>query len=99
MSVVIDERAFEALVTGPEVRGYLLDVGDQVAEAAAQRAPKRTGAGAASIHAELADVDGQPECRVSWDEDHFYLAFHELGTEDQPARPFLRTALAEVLGG
>lgn len=51
-------------------------------------APKDTGKGAASIHAEL--IIDKAEWRVGWDPQHFYLGFHELGTVDMPARPFVR---------
>lgn len=64
---------------------------DAVVEDARDRAPKQTGAGAESIHAEQVD-ETPPTYRVSWDPDHFYMGFHELGTEHEPARPFLRPA-------
>jgi HK97 gp10 family phage protein len=64
------------------------------AEAARDAAPKSTGAGAASIHAELVQTyNGVYVARVGWDRDHFYMMFHELGTSRMSARPFLRPAL------
>lgn len=69
-------------------------VADAAAQAMAARAPKDTGAGAASIHAEPAP-DGTG-WRVSWDRAHFYLSFPELGTEHQPARPFARPVADEI---
>lgn len=65
---------------------------EDVAQRAAKRAPKRTGAGAASIHAERHNTPAGVEYRVSWDTDHYYMLFQEVGTEDQKARPFLRPA-------
>jgi HK97 gp10 family phage protein len=68
---------------------------DAVAEAAKARAPRRTGKGADSIHAERT---GPAEYKVSWDQEHFYMQFAELGTEKETARPFLRSAL-DTIGG
>ena len=72
-------------------------VAERIAQAAAIAAPKDTGAGAASIHAEP-DPDEPGAYRVSWDQEHFYMAYQELGTEHQPARPFLRPA-TQAAGG
>lgn len=75
-----------------EAEALLKRVGDDIAADAAAAAPKRTGEGAASIHAETGtDTDG-PYVLVSWDKTHFYMAFHELGTSRQSATPFLRPA-------
>jgi HK97 gp10 family phage protein len=68
---------------------------DAVAESAKARAPRRTGKGADSIHAERT---GPTEYKVSWDKEHFYMQFAELGTEKEPPRPFLRPAL-DTIGG
>jgi HK97 gp10 family phage protein len=91
--VLVDQSALDALGTDP---GVLAGVG-LIAEAAAavmrERAPKDTGEGAASIHAEP-DPD-EPGFRVGWDPDSFYLLFHEYGTEHQPARPFARPTADE----
>ena len=72
-----------------DVQKVLMDVGEQVAGRAAMAAPKATGEGARSIRPERVGA----VVRVSWDRDHFYLGFHELGTSRSPARPFLRPAL------
>jgi HK97 gp10 family phage protein len=69
---------------------------EAVVEGAQARAPRDTGAGAASIHAER-DAEGHE--RVSWDPAHDYMMFHELGTEKMPAHPFLRPAVAAVMAG
>lgn len=68
---------------------------DAVAENARALAPKRTGKGAASIHAERT---GPAEFKVSWDQEHFYMQFAELGTEKEAPRPFLRPALDSIGG-
>jgi hypothetical protein len=33
--------------------------------------------------------DGEWTARVSWDREHYYMSFHQLGTKSLPARPFL----------
>lgn len=81
------------LKTDPAVARELLRDGWVIAEDAAKSAPVDTGRGARSIRAEMAkDEHGNPEARVSWDQAAFYMAFAELGTNHQPARPFLRPA-------
>lgn len=90
----VNSSAVRALASDPDV----LDAVDQqvatpLAERMAQNAPKDGGEGAASIHSEP-DPD-EPGFRVGWDRDHFYLGFHELGTEHQSARPFARPTADE----
>lgn len=89
MAVKINAAEMRRLLESEGVMAGLERVGEQVAERAASAAPKRTGSGAASIHAER--VGG--EVRVGWDRDHFYLLFSEVGTSRMSARPFLRPAL------
>lgn len=71
---------------------------EPVVEDAKANAPRKTGAGAASIRAEV-DWSGEdgPAVRVGWDTDHYYMRFHELGTKHLPARPFLRPAVDRYL--
>lgn len=91
--VNLDGAAIAAIQDSAGMKAVLQDAGDVVADIAARLAPKRSGAGAESIHAE---VLAQPEgiaALVSWDPDHFYMLFSEIGTEHQVARPFLRPAL------
>ena len=87
--VEVNAAAVKALQRDP---GVLAAVESQVIPAVVaemkRRAPKDTGAGAESIGYEP-DPDGHG-FRVTWDKDHFYMAFPELGTEHQPARPFAR---------
>ena len=91
--VTVDQAALKDLERDPTV---LAAVG-QVAEAAAKkmrnRAPKRTGAGAESIHVEP-DEDN-PGFRIGWDVQHFYMTFDEFGTQKEPARPFMRPTADE----
>lgn len=91
MTVKWDPKALSAITSSGEVEAALMGAGWQVAHEAARRAPKRTGAGAKSIHPEV--IRGpEPEVRVSWDQQHFYLAWAELGSEHQAPEPFLRPA-------
>lgn len=90
MSVHLNGAALKGLAYTPAVTAALKRVGDQVAERAAQAAPKNTGGGAGSIHAEVAE-DGS--VRVGWDRERYYMLFHEVGTSKMAARPFLRPAL------
>lgn len=87
--VALNSAAIAALEKGADVGRGLLRVGDQVATRAAGMAPRDSGAGAASIHAQAAG----DEVRVGPDAKHFYLIFHEVGTSKKSARPFLRPAL------
>ena len=92
-SLYINQAAIDKFAEGPAMLALLGKIGEQVASDAAERAPKRSGAGAASIGYETGvDADGA-YVRVSWDRDHFYMLFHEVGTSVQDARPFLRPAL------
>lgn len=93
--ISFNERALRQLMATEEVQAYVKAAADLVAANARRRAPKDTGAGAASIHAEK-DGNGQ---RVSWDEAHSYMEYVELGTRTRRARPFLRPAGVEVFGG
>ena len=92
--VEIDEAAVRALESDPRILAAIdAEINPAVVARMRQRAPKATGAGAESIHSEP-DPD-EPGFRISWDKDHFYMAFHELGTEHQPATPFARPTADE----
>lgn len=90
----VNRAEIEALAKDPRV---LAEIGETtaepLAEAIAARAPKDTGEAAATIHSEP-DPD-EPGFKVGWSPDAFYLRFHELGTEHQPARPFARPTADE----
>lgn len=87
--VVLHDRAIRALSALPALRGVLEATSRPLIAAAQGAAPKRTGAGAASIHAE-AVLDGDEwSALIGWDREHYYMRFHELGTRTLPARPFL----------
>jgi HK97 gp10 family phage protein len=88
--VEIDEAGMAALARSAEIREAVLDTAEaRVVRPAQARAPKRTGFGASTIHAEMALDDGDWEARVSWSPQAFYLKFHQLGTQHMDADPFL----------
>lgn len=92
----LDAAAIEDLGYDDDVEELLDDITEQVVSLAQEKAPKDTGDGADSIHGEAGtDADGA-YVDISWDDEHFYMAFHELGTEHQPATPFLRPALDQT---
>jgi hypothetical protein len=95
--LVIDSAAVESLTTERLVFLAVGEVADQLAQAIAARAPKRSGDSAASIHAEPAPLpaDGY---RVSWDRRHFYLSFANTGTRSERSRHFVDDALASFQG-
>ncbi len=66
-----------------------------VAADAAANAPRDTGALAESIGYEVGEDQSGTYVRVSWGRDEFYGLFTEVGTSEQPARPFLRPALTK----
>ena len=90
--VVMNRRELAALPGKAGVLSGLVGAGESIAATAARLAPRETGEGAASIRAEVASGEDGPEVRVSWDERHFYLGFHEFGTARVAPRPFLRPA-------
>jgi HK97 gp10 family phage protein len=93
MRVVVHDGEVRKLLDDPGMRGLMLETAQPVVSAASGGAPKRTGAGAFSIHAE-AVLDGREwDALVSWTQARFYLRFHEMGTKSLPARPFLVPAL------
>lgn len=95
--VEIYDAAFPELLRRTDFRDELAEIGEGVASRAEPNAPRRTGYGAASIHAEpLLDPDGWI-VRVSWARDAYYMGFHELGTEFLRENPFLRPAAEELL--
>lgn len=93
LRVILDQAAIDELLYDADVKALVEEVGGMVADNAAAAAPKLTGAGAASIHAEVDADDQSVYADVSWTPDRYYLYFAEVGTSRQPATPFLRPAL------
>jgi HK97 gp10 family phage protein len=92
----LDASAIEDLGFTDEAEELAQEAGDEVAERAAELAPKRTGAGAASIHAEAGRDEDGVYADVSWTPERFYMYFQEIGTERVTAQPFLRPALEQT---
>lgn len=88
--VSVNDSAVAALDRDPAVLDQVMSVGNQVADRAAQSSDAWSDEGYATIHAELG---GDNVVRVSWDQEHFYMLFFEIGTSEISARPFLRPAL------
>ncbi|HXH77158.1 hypothetical protein [Nocardioides sp.] len=71
----LDQDAIDDLAYDAAAVELVLEAGDAVAKIARRLAPKRTGAGAASIHARASkDADGA-YAEVSWDKAHEYMRF------------------------
>lgn len=103
MSLKWNAKLARNITGSPEIAGpagrVLLDYGWQIAARAAAYARKDTGEGAKSIHPEMIMLpDGSPEVHVSWDRQHFYMGFQELGTEQITPWPALRRAATELVG-
>lgn len=91
-TVRLNLRAIEDWASGGDAQRVLRDLGEQVVSDAQRDAPKRTGAGAESIHYEIDHDSKGSYVRIGWDKEHWYLIFSELGTSQTTARPFLRPA-------
>lgn len=88
--VQINEAGMAALARSIEIRDAALDAGEsRVARPAQVRAPKRTGFGASTIHAEAQLAGSEWEIAVSWSLDANYMRFPHFGTRYMDADPFL----------
>jgi len=87
-----NQDGIPAILRDPSMRDELLNAAEPRIELARAAAPKRTGLGAASIHAE-AVLDGQEwEADVSWTQEHYYMKFQEEGWRYRGPHPFLAPA-------
>lgn len=91
----MDRAAIRQLEHAPFVAAEVLDAGRGLAARAAAAAPKRTGAGAASIQPYPSATPDAVD--VSWSQRHFYLIFHEDGTRYLPAQHFLLDAFESYI--
>ena len=90
VQVEINERGMAALARSPEIREAVLDTADRrVVAPARARAPKRTGFGASTIHAEPEFTAGDWEAHVSWSPQAGYMRHQQFGTRHMDADPFL----------
>jgi hypothetical protein len=87
--VVLHPQGLRAVLATPGARHAVLAPAERRAGSAALAAPRLSGAGAASIRAEAVLDGGQWTARVSWDREHYYMYFHERGTQHLLPRPFL----------
>lgn len=88
--VELDERGLAALARSAEIREALLDTAEaRVVRPARAKAPRRTGFGASTIHAEARLAGSEWEIDTSWGQAAFYMKFHQLGTRHMDADPFL----------
>lgn len=91
--VDLNKRAIEDLRAENFLKDFLLTESKAIIAEAMRRAPKRTGRGAASIHAEPQLVHGEWVSQISWDRAHGYMAYQELGTRYMRPHSFLRPAI------
>lgn len=90
---VYNESEMERLLRDPEVLNEMLALVEPVVMTSRALAPKDTGAGAASIHGE-SGVDAQGSfVDISWDTEHDYMRFQDLGTRRIRPHRFLEDAL------
>jgi HK97 gp10 family phage protein len=96
VSLKWNSRALSGIADSAPVVSHLETIGDQVGRRAQALAPRRTGAGARSIHAEVITEGSHRFVAVSWDRRHFYMGFQELGTANMRPHPFLRPAASSI---
>ena len=87
--VVFYPGQIAALAGDPAVQANVRLDAARMARMAAVAAPRLTGAGAASIQADTDPVNRLGQ-RVAWDEQHYYMIFHEDGFAGHPGSHFLR---------
>lgn len=97
MPIIWHPQGFVELRYNPLLMAEILHEVEPVVEEARAAAPKKTGAGAASIRAEITYEETAPSVRIGWDVEHYYMKFHEKGTKYLPARPFLAPAVDRYL--
>lgn len=92
-TVTIDLRQVARYATSNELMDAIEASGllDEIVAEMRRRAPDdpdTTRSGANSIDFEI--DDSGTFFRISWDKEHFYMYFPEVGTQDAVARPFMR---------
>ena len=92
-TLTVDTHAVARYATSDELMDALEESGllDEIVEEMRRLAPDdpdTTRQGANSIDFEI--DDSGTFFRISWDKEHFYMYFPEVGTEDAAARPFMR---------
>ena len=99
--MVWDQQAIRNIRLVPGVVAEVHRASEGIARYAAERAPKRTGAGAHSIEPREARGKAQSAVGafdVSWDwQQNLYMAYQEYGTEFMPPKYFLYDAWAHYI--
>lgn len=93
VTVTVDLRQVARYVTSDEFMDVLEASGilDEIVAEMRRRAPDdpdTSRSGANSIDFEI--DDSGTYFRISWDREHFYMYFPEVGTQDAAPRPFMR---------
>ncbi len=78
--LTIDQTQIDRLGDDMSVKRLLERLAIQIVPVAQQLAPKKTGSGAASIHATLRR-NPDYEALIGWAPDFYYLLFHDRGTK------------------
>lgn len=95
--LVFNQAALRALGTGPELKRFIGDLGEEVAARANAKAAtlfeSHGGGGVGSIQASVTVDERGVHSKIGYPPEHFYMWFGEIGTEHQRARPHLRPAL------
>jgi HK97 gp10 family phage protein len=94
--VTVDDGGIRQILASEGARDVLLDAADPIVDAARALAPRRTGAGSASIHAQALTSGRGWTVRVGWTTRRYYMRFQDQGTRGQhpdPARHFMSIAL------
>lgn len=101
MRTEISPNLAAAISQNKEVAKQVRRAAAAIRDEARRRAPKDTGAGARSIKVQRSfDRSSRGvSYHVSWDKQHYYMGFQELGTVNRPARPFLRPAADAIQRG
>lgn len=74
VEIKLIESGWAELVNEQPMYDVVLAAGDNIAEIARHTAPRKTGAGADSIHTEMGTGDNGWEGYVTWDPEHDYMA-------------------------
>lgn len=93
---VVNPAGMREFLRSPGMRALLLDAAKATVRRAQVGAPKRTGAGAASIRGEAVLDRGEWTVRISWDRAHGYMRFPNFGTRYIRAQHFLERAAGAV---
>lgn len=87
--VTVHDGAFIELAHGADTKAAMQAIVDPMAKAARAAAPRRTGAGAASISGEAVMGPRGWVGIVAWTRIRYYMRFQQTGTAAMKAQPFL----------